>query len=380
MPGEEMRMKKGGWWLALLLGMLLSLAACRSTFDIEIEDGRTTAASATGPVRTTGTPDATEQVAAMASATREMSPTAPETETPQPTSTATSHPTATPTETLPPTERPTATPPPTATSPPATAAPSRARILSFRVTPAEANPGDTVTLIWEAEGDRAMLCPTARYVLFTRDDCRPVPVSGTTAFGIPPEVDGFQTVDFTLEVETLAPETTATAQTSVALKCDRTWFFSDAPQAGICPREPLRSYAAAQHFERGLMIWMEEPGRYYILEEARQEGTDRKMVQVIQDPLQIVRDSSQGIKAPQGYHVPVSGFGLVWRGDVQQSPGYRQRLGWALEPEFGYEAILQCDDARPSGGRSWQTCALRGPDGEVILLHPLGGWTLLAKD
>jgi hypothetical protein len=255
--------------------------------------------------------------------------------------------------------------------------PTESKILSFRAAPAQADPGEAVTLTWEAEGDRATICPTARYVLFTQDDCRPVSVSGSTVFTIPPEADGFQTVDFILEVETLNPATTATAQTSVALKCERTWFYSEAPQAGICPQEPLRSYAAAQHFERGLMIWLEEPGRYYILEDASQEGTDRKKLQIIQDPLQIVRDSSQGIEAPQGFYAPVSGFGLVWRGDVEGSPGYRQRLGWAVEPEFGYEAILQCDDARPSGGRSWQTCALKGPDGEVILLHPLGGWTLL---
>lgn len=368
-------MKRGGRWLALLLGVALLLVACRSTFDIAIEDGRAT------PTRPTATPEATEAVPGGAAATGEMSPTAPAaapTETREPAATATSQPTVAPTETSPPTAAPTETPRPTATNSPATQVPARARILSFRVRPAEADPGDTVTLSWEAEGDRATVCPTARYVLFTPEDCRRVPISGTTAFAIPPEADGFQTVDWILEVETLAPATTATAQTSVALKCDRTWFYSDAPQAGICPRAPQRSYAAAQHFERGLMVWLEEPGRYYILEEAPLEGTERKRVEIIQDPLQIVRDTSQGIEAPQGLYAPVSGFGLVWRGDVERSPGYRQRLGWAVEPEFGYEAILQCDDARPSGGRSWQTCALRGPEGEVILLHPLGGWTLMS--
>ena len=49
-------------------------------------------------------------------------------------------------------------------------------------------------------------------------------------------------------------------------------------------------------------------------------------------------------------------------------------FGWALGPEFGYQAVYQCDDAPPTGGRSWQTCALLGPDGEVVVLHPLGGW------
>jgi hypothetical protein len=75
----------------------------------------------------------------------------------------------------------------------------------------------------------------------------------------------------------------------------------------------------------------------------------------------------------------ICAFGLVWRGDVSNSPGYRETLGWALAPEFGYEAIFQCDDALPSGGRSWQTCYLKGPDDEIIVFHPLGGWYLLSE-
>jgi hypothetical protein len=127
------------------------------------------------------------------------------------------------------------------------------------------------------------------------------------------------------------------------------------------------------------MIWLEEPGRYYILEGAPLfEGAERRRVEIIDDPLEMVRDTSSAVQAPPGLQAPVSGFGLVWRGDVAGSPGYRERLGWALEPEFGYEAILQCDDALPSGGRSWQTCYLQGPEGDIFALHPLGGWYLLA--
>jgi hypothetical protein len=100
-------------------------------------------------------------------------------------------------------------------------------------------------------------------------------------------------------------------------------------------------------------------------------------VDILVDPLEITGDTSSEFQAPPGLYSPVSGFGLVWRGDVEQSPGYHDRLGWAVEPEFGYEAVVQCDDARPSGGRSWQTCYLQGPDDEVIVLQPLGSWALL---
>ncbi len=105
----------------------------------------------------------------------------------------------------------------------------------------------------------------------------------------------------------------------------------------------------------------------------------RKQIHFIQDPLEILRDTSADFDPPAGFHAPASGFGLVWRGDVRTSPGYSETLGWALEPEFGYEAVFQCDDALPSGGRSWQTCYLEGPGEEVIVLHPLGGWRLLGE-
>jgi len=36
-------------------------------------------------------------------------------------------------------------------------------------------------------------------------------------------------------------------------------------------------------------------------------------------------------RPPPGLYAPQSGFGLVWCGDVAGSPGYRERLGWALD-------------------------------------------------
>jgi hypothetical protein len=128
------------------------------------------------------------------------------------------------------------------------------------------------------------------------------------------------------------------------------------------------------------MIWLDEPGRYFVLEyEPILPGDSRKRIDVISDPLTIIRDTSKDVDPPQDRYAPHSGFGLVWRGDVQESPGYRERLGWALEQEFGYQTTWQCDDARPSGGLSWQTCHIGGPQGEVIVLHPLGGWSWVAN-
>jgi hypothetical protein len=171
------------------------------------------------------------------------------------------------------------------------------------------------------------------------------------------------------------------AQATVAIKCERTWFFSDEPQAGICPREPVDTHAAIQRFERGTMFWLQALGRYVILVATPEvEGGMQGRVTYVSDPLDIVEDTSSSVQAPEGLYPPQSGFGLVWRGDVRGVPGLRDDLGWALAPESGYEATWQCDDAHPSGGRSWQTCYLEGPKGDVYVLDPLERWYVLGQD
>lgn len=355
-------MKK--WYLSIIvLVAFLLLTGCRGTLEIGVESGDPTTTVELAALDATATPTLT---APAASDPATVPPTSTMTSTPEPTSTLPASPTWTPTPS------PTATPVPTSTS-----APPRPRIFSLSISPDEAWPGDRVTLSWEARGDRATICPSARYILFTSDDCWQVPLSGSSDFTIPLAAASFQRIDFTLTVETGAPAATVSGQISVALRCALTWFYSDEPQAGICPREPVHSYAAAQRFQRGTMIWLEELGRYYVLHDTPlDEDADRNKLDIILDPLEITGDTSSAFQPPQDLYAPVSGFGLVWRGDVAQSPGFHEQFGWALAPEFGYDAILQCDNAPPSGGRSWQTCYLKGPDGEVLMLHPLGGWQL----
>jgi hypothetical protein len=256
----------------------------------------------------------------------------------------------------------------------------QARVLAFSVSPAAVDPGDEVVLTWETVGERAILCPSARFVLFTQDDCRLISPGGEITFTIPLEAYGFQFVYFSLTAQAEGIPDSSPWQVSVALKCRRTWFFTEEPQAGICPTEPVESAAVAQRFERGTMIWLEELGRTYVLEDALVHEQDvRKRLAVVLDPLEAVRDASSEVRPPEGLYAPAGGFGILWRGDLRDSIGYREVLGWALAPEFGYDAILQCDDALASGGRSWRTCYLEGPDGEIVVLHPLGGWHLMGE-
>ena len=129
-----------------------------------------------------------------------------------------------------------------------------------------------------------------------------------------------------------------------------------------------------------MIVWVQQLGRYFVLEEALLFAGDvRKQVSYLENPLAIVRDTSAEMSPPAGLYAPEGAFGPVWRGDVRDSTGYRERLGWALAPRSEYEGVYQCDDAVPSGGQSWQTCYLEGPDERVIVLPPLGGWHWLGE-
>jgi hypothetical protein len=263
--------------------------------------------------------------------------------------------------------------PPTDTPAPTTT-PAGPRIFSFAVSPAEVDPGDVVVLAWEASGDWAMICPDHH----GSDYCRQVPLSGTMTFAIPNE--SYRISEFILLVNTHASTTSTTKGVPIKYNCHTAWFFSDEMHTHGCPQEAIRSYAAVQYFEGGAMIWIAQIGRYFILEETLlYQGDVRKRAHYLNDPLEINRDTSAEVRPPDGLYAPESGFGLVWRGDVSNSPGYRESLGWAVAREFGYEAVYQCDPGQVTGGRFWQRCYLTTPDNKVVFLHPLGGWYALGE-
>jgi hypothetical protein len=72
-------------------------------------------------------------------------------------------------------------------------------------------------------------------------------------------------------------------------------------------------------------------------------------------------ESDPSIEPPPGRYQPIRGFGMVWR----EQPGVRDRLGWAVEPETGYETAIQ----RTSYVRYNHTY-IRARDGGVWRLGP----------
>jgi hypothetical protein len=116
-----------------------------------------------------------------------------------------------------------------------------------------------------------------------------------------------------------------------------------------------------------LTLWLSQTDTFYIFQESPQGRAAPLMIVV--GPLQIAPGGSVDNRvggAPAGYFEPVSGFGLLWRGEVEQHPpALRPALGWALEAEHSIETALQCQ-AYPGTDYPSPTCFLRGPAGEVL--------------
>jgi hypothetical protein len=179
--------------------------------------------------------------------------------------------------------------------------------------------------------------------------------SGSLAVTIPPGLRN--TVDYVLFVDgSSAPA--ARAMVEIELTCAEDWFFAPPPDG--CPADaPLITDAAEQHFHRGTMVWNRAEDRIYVLfgdgggpawrayQDAFDEGED-----LVSDP---------GIQPPPGSYQPIRGFGLVWR----EQPGVRNRLGWAMDTETGYQTAIQ----RSSYVR-YNAIYIRALDGGVWRLGP----------
>jgi hypothetical protein len=110
-----------------------------------------------------------------------------------------------------------------------------------------------------------------------------------------------------------------------------------------CPPLPepteVKTQAAVQHFEHGLMFWLQEPNEIWTL-----------IVSPLEDQLywhilpnlwtEGQPESDPQLQPPAGRFQPVRGFGYAWRlGGGSQGP-QRADLGWALDRELGFDTTL----------------------------------------
>jgi hypothetical protein len=311
------------------------------------------------------TADSPASATAIAILTSTATATAPPTDTPAP-ALASSTPPASLTSAVTPTDAPAPTAssaptlPPVPTQPPqATALP--VGIISFGIAPQQINPGDSVTLTWQAIGEQATIYRLEPGGPLT--DMYNVPLSGTLTLKTP---DGLRNeVQYVLYAG--AGGSTASATVSAIITCPDKWFFAN-PPAG-CPGGPGNLVAmAGEHFEHGLMLWLSSQDRIYIL---FGDGGSPQWSAVANQWVQGQPESDPTLTPPAGLFQPVRGFGMAWRSiDPSLGPIVRDRLGWATEPESAMTGGYQCDSAP-----KYNHCYISGPGGVIYHLKPeFSGW------
>ena len=247
-------------------------------------------------------------------------------------------------------------------------------VRSFAAAPVAAGAGEAISVTWDALGEEATLCPLIGDAAVACRCLFGLPPAGSTVIE-PADVIGAYT-GFRLTVEAEGIKTVR--YVPLVMHCpDRfsEWFLDDPP--GLCPEEPpLSSYAAAQRFQHGSMIWLEARDEYVVLldhDENVPPNTDGwsslASLRVLRGPLNLESGASPHNRVdqspPSGHFQPVRGFGLLWRGEVAGTDDLRAELGWAEEPEYGFDTVYQCEV--PCGSR-WD-CYLRGPEGSVFHLY-----------
>jgi hypothetical protein len=167
--------------------------------------------------------------------------------------------------------------------------------------------------------------------------------------------------DFFLYANNEAGEWTS-ASVQIVLTCPDAWFF--APEPGTCSTGPAEiGPGAEQHFEHGVMLWVESEDRIYVLFDDGQTTTGWSAY--TDEWEEGMPEIDPTIIPPPGYFQPRRGFGLVWREEMSAGILVRDRLGWALEEmETGYETAVQ----RTSS--SYSDTYIRAADTNVWRLLP----------
>jgi hypothetical protein len=215
-------------------------------------------------------------------------------------------------------------------------------------------------LTWETQyGEQAEICSIVN-LQYNETQCFDVQLKGTQTLTTRADATLYQ---FDLKVSNA---TTISFRTQYVCIDVSDWFFENPPD--LCAAAPpIHTYVAAQRFENGLMLWLEATDEFIVF---TGEPDNTSSFWIIQGPIQLKPEASVDNRignVPEGYFEPVSGFGLLWRNEIEggAAEGIRESLGWALEPEFGFETASQRGIET-----AWHILDryIRDPDGKVIYL------------
>jgi hypothetical protein len=208
-------------------------------------------------------------------------------------------------------------------------------IIDFFVANVEmADPGDTIELSW---GTTNVVSTTIYHLLPTGQlgSFWNVAPTGTMTYTI--NSAARNQTDFLMFAGN-GGDQWASASIHIVLTCPDTWFFAPAPD--ICPAATaLVSAGAEQHFEHGVMLWVEAQDMIYVLFDDDQSTT--AWGAFTDEWEEGMPEDDPTIIPPPGFFQPQRGFGLVWREQMSGGILVRDRLGWAIDTESGYETAVQ---------------------------------------
>ena len=309
----------------ILLSLLaLILSACGSAATpVLIPAGPTVVTTPGAPPAITASPTPAAPSSTTAPVPQSTATTRPPTAVP-PTAVP-SAPTGTATATESPTPAPTDTP-----SPSPTPLPSQPAVFSFTISPTTTQRlGDRITFIWQSAGERAQLCPLQGPSGPVDSLCVDVPLAGSRSLRVDESMLNYS--GFLLRVFGGTIQTGAFVNVRFGCQGYRDWFVPH-PPAGCPGTQPQTTEAAAQWFEHGLMVWTKTPDRFYVFfDDGNPKPVDWG------GPVTLKPGASPNNRvggAPDNRFEPVSGFGMLWRGELREFPSMRQRMGWGLTPEF----------------------------------------------
>lgn len=110
-----------------------------------------------------------------------------------------------------------------------------------------------------------------------------------------------------------------------------------------CPPQPapteVKTQAAAQHFEHGLMFWLQERDEIWVL--IASPLADQFYWRVLPNLwAEGQPESDLKLQPPLERFQPVRGFGYAWRLGGGSYGSQRADLGWALDGEIGFSTTL----------------------------------------
>jgi hypothetical protein len=234
-------------------------------------------------------------------------------------------------------------PPPASTRPLATPVPPQSSATptvawaeipnGLIISPDAVSPGDTVTVNYSTNAASALLC--AAPPMSDQWQCQSAPLAGPFDFAIDPTTR----TNLNLELRAFLDGSTAYSSAVLLVFCpeDR-WFFTGPPTT--CPDgPPMETAAAIQRFEHGLMVWLED-GQWWVEGETifiLYDDEYQSLESIPEEGMPTGPMPDDEYSPSDGRFVPESGFGLIWR----DNSWMRQRLGWALAPEVGFNTTVQ---------------------------------------